>query len=51
MEREISIQIRENQMKEHNVIDEVKETPVIKMEKLLLPKKEITNRKVKGVRI
>ncbi len=55
LEREISIKIQENQMKQHNVADEntieVKETPVVKIEKSLLPKKEITERKVKGMRI
>jgi hypothetical protein len=38
-------------MKQHNEADEVKETPIIKMEKTLLPKKEITGRRTKGVRI
>jgi len=42
-------------MKQHNVADEnnveVSETPVVKMEKSLLPKKEISDRKSKGVRI
>ena len=55
LEREISIKIQENQMKGHNGADkntvEVKETPVVKIEKSLLPKKEITERKVKGMRI
>jgi hypothetical protein len=55
LEREITIKIQENQMKEHNGVDEniidVKETPVVKMEKSLLPKKEIGNRKAKGMRI
>lgn len=56
LEREISIKIQENQMKQHNVADEntvvgAKETPVIKIEKSLLPKKEITDRKVKRMRI
>ncbi|MFM9910402.1 MAG: hypothetical protein ACKVOW_13695 [Chitinophagaceae bacterium] len=55
LEREISIKIQENQMKEHVVANEnpveVKETPVVKMEKSLLPKKEIINRKTKGVKI
>jgi len=55
LEREISIKIQENQMKQHNVADknniEVSETPVVKMEKSLLPKKEISDRKAKGVRI
>ena len=55
LEREISIKIQENQMKQHNVTDEnnvdVSETPVVKMEKSLLPKKEVSDRKAKGVRI
>jgi hypothetical protein len=55
LEREISIKIQENQMKQHNVGDEntveVKEAPVIKIEKSLLPKKEIGDRKAKGMRI
>ena len=42
-------------MKQLNVVDEkiaeVKEIPVIKMGKSLLPKKEICNRKTKSVRI
>jgi N12 class adenine-specific DNA methylase len=55
LEREISIKIQENQMKQHNGVDEniiaIKETPVVKMEKSLLPKKDIENRKAKGMRI
>jgi hypothetical protein len=55
LEREISIKIQENQMKQHNVADEnlisTKEVTVVKMEKSLLTKKVITDRKVKGVRI
>ena len=62
LEREISIKIRENQMKQHNAVDEqtveMKEAPVVKMdtkeskaEKSLLPKKEITMRKEKGLRV
>jgi hypothetical protein len=59
LEREIAIKIQENQMKQHNVVDEntveVKGTPVIKMDaketKSLLPKKQVSGRKVKGVRI
>ncbi|HET7119454.1 MAG TPA: helicase-related protein, partial [Hanamia sp.] len=62
LEREISIKIQENQMKQHNSIGdnaaEIKEAPVIKMdyqelksEKSLLPKKEIYQRKVKSLRI
>ena len=45
LEREISIKIQENQVKQHNVADEntqeIKETPVVKIERSLLPKKEI----------
>ncbi len=55
LEKEVSIKIQENQMKQHEVADdiiiEVKETPVVRMEKSLLPKKEIQNKKAKGVRI
>jgi len=59
LEREISIKIQENQMKQHNVVDEntvdIKETLEVKMEvketKSLLPKKQVVKRKVKGVRI
>ena len=55
LEREISIKIQENQMKQHSNTEEksmeVKETPVVKIEKSLLPKKEIAGRKVKGMRI
>jgi len=54
LEREISIKIQENQMKQHDMVDEnnieVKETPVVKIEKSLLPKKEIT-RKTKGMKV
>ena len=54
LEREISIKIQENQMKQHNVADEktmeIKQTPVVKIEKSLLPKKEIA-RKSKGIRV
>ena len=54
LEREISIKIQENQMKQHNAVDantvEMKEAPVVKMEKSLLPKKEITQKK-KGIRV
>ena len=45
LEQEISIKIQENQVKQHNVADEntqeIKETPVVKIERSLLPKKEI----------
>ena len=50
LEREISIKIQENQMKQHEVTDVVKETAVIKIEKSLLPKKEYT-KKSKGIRV
>jgi len=55
LEREISIKIQENQMKQHNGKDESKiekiETPVVKIGKTLLPKKNIGNRKIKGLSI
>lgn len=55
LEREITIKIQENQMKQVEVADEnvidTKEAPVIKIEKSLLPKKQITERKIKGVKI
>jgi len=55
LEMEISIKIQENQMKQHNVTEEnnleAKEAPVVKMEKSLLPKKQVTEGKVKGIRI
>jgi N12 class adenine-specific DNA methylase len=62
LEREISIKIQANQMKQHNTADEntveIKEAPVIKMnyeelkfEKKLLPKKEMSQRKEKSLRI
>ena len=45
LEREISIKIQENQMNQHEVANEksmeIKETPVVKIEKSLLPKKEV----------
>jgi len=54
LEREISIKIQENQMKQHDLADgnnmEIKETPVVKMEKSLLPKKDMT-RKSKVMRV
>jgi len=50
LEREISIKIQENQMKQHEVADVVKETPVIKIEKSLLPKKEYS-KKSTGIRV
>ena len=62
LEREISIKIQANQMKQHNTTDdntvEIKEAPVIKMDckelkfkKILLPKKERYQRKEKSLRI
>ena len=62
LEREISIKIQENQLKQHKPQNEVqlelKEAPVIKLgtkelmsEKSLLPKKEITQLKERGLRV
>jgi N12 class adenine-specific DNA methylase len=55
LEREISIKIQENQMKQVGAADEnianIKEAPVVKIEKSLLPKKQVSEGKVKGVRI
>ena len=55
LEREISIKIQENQMKQHGVMNEnpaeTKEVSLIRITKSLLPKKQITVRKVKGVSI
>jgi N12 class adenine-specific DNA methylase len=62
LEREISIKIQANQMKQHNSPDEnpieIKEAPVIKMdykelksEKALLSQKEIPQRKKRSLRI
>ena len=50
LEREISIKIQENQMKQHNEESQVKEILAVKMEKSLLPKKEIV-KKSKGIRV
>ena len=54
-EREISIKIQENQMKQHDLVAEnnmeIKETPVVKMGKSLLPKKDIFGKKAKGLRV
>lgn len=54
LEREISIKIQENQMNQHEVANEksmeIKETPVVKIEKSLLPKKEIA-KKSKGMKV
>lgn len=55
LEREITIKIQENQIKQVGVTAEnaadTKEAPVVKIEKSLLPKKEVANKKVKGMRI
>ena len=62
LEREISIKIQANQMKQHNATDdntvEVKEAPVIKMEykelkteKNRLSEKEMPQRKKRSLRI
>ena len=59
LEREISIKIQENQMKQHKVADEInvdlKPASVIKIDtkgtKSLLPKKQVGEGRVKGVRI
>jgi hypothetical protein len=55
LEREISINIQKNQMKheagDDKTKDETKETPVVKMEKSLLPKKDIIGKKAKGIRV
>ncbi|MFW2477633.1 MAG: Eco57I restriction-modification methylase domain-containing protein [Sediminibacterium sp.] len=55
LEREITLKIQANQIKQLNTTDEtpldVKETPVIKMEETLLSKKTIGNKKSKGIRI
>lgn len=54
LDREISIKIHEKQMKQHDAVGEnvveLKEAPFIGIEKSLLPKREITNKKVKGLR-
>lgn len=54
-EREISIKTQKNQMKQQNVVDEniveVKEIPVIKIEKSLLIEKVNPDRKAKGVKV
>ncbi|MBN8673415.1 MAG: hypothetical protein J0L56_04740 [Chitinophagales bacterium] len=54
LEREITIKIQKKQLagEEHSSPKEgVKETPVIKIEKTLLPKKESVEKKSKGMRI
>lgn len=58
LEREISIKIQENQMKQHEHAEEVAKTPVMQMNvveykngKSLLPKKESAEKKDKGIRV
>ncbi|HMT97436.1 MAG TPA: hypothetical protein PKC62_12165, partial [Ferruginibacter sp.] len=55
LEREITLKIQENQMKQADVTDgnivSTIETPVKKIEKSLLPKKQVNEGKVKGVRV
>ena len=50
LEREITIKIQKNQLSNETNVPE-KETPVVKMEKSLLPKKDVAERKTKGLRI
>lgn len=55
LEREITLKIQEKQMKQVDAADEnivdTKEAPVVKIEKSLLPKKQVNNQKVKGARL
>jgi hypothetical protein len=58
LEREITLKIQANQIKQHDTGDTALETPVVKMEpdtpkngKSLLPKKKTEDTKVKGMRI
>ena len=58
LEREITLKIQENQMKQHDTNEVTLEAPVVKMEpntqenkKSLLPKKKEEGAKVKGMRI
>ena len=54
LEREITIKIQKTQLSSEGYSsskEEVKETPVIKIEKPLLPKKESVEKKSKGIRI
>lgn len=58
LEREITLKIQENQMKQHEAIEVTIEVPVVKMEsnaptnsKSLLPKKKADEAKIKGMRI
>jgi hypothetical protein len=54
LEREISINIQKNQMVnkigDDNSKEEIKLTPILKIEKSLLPKKDIVCKKSKGIR-
>lgn len=58
LEREITMKIQANQMKQHEQAEEQKEAPVIQLnpqndssEKSLLPKKKTDDNKVKGMRV
>ena len=54
LERGITIKIQKNQLankKSQVTKEDKKEAPVVKIEKSLLPKKELSNTKVKGMRI
>jgi hypothetical protein len=51
LEREITIKIQKNQLMKETVEDLPKETPVVKMEKSLLPKKVNEEKKVKRIKI
>ncbi|MFX8988244.1 hypothetical protein ABTN23_19385, partial [Acinetobacter baumannii] len=57
LEREITVKIRENQMKQQEKIEKTIDAPVIQMEpdnkkeKSLLPKKQANEGKAKGLRV
>jgi N12 class adenine-specific DNA methylase len=54
LEREITVKIQKNQLAQENVLavkEEIKETPVVKIEQALLTKKEIGTKKSKGMRV
>ena len=55
LEREISIKIQKNQLGQENGLtnnnENERNSSLVKMEKSLLPKKEITNKKTKRVRV
>jgi hypothetical protein len=58
LEREITLKIQANQIKQHELNGVVPEAPVVKMEapdpnnsKSLLPKKKSEDAKIKGMRI